>query len=217
MPWHPDTRKVQPPLTFNTDCCTPINLEGDRAAICKEKIKKVCEQAKNLSLSHLTLRPRWLHLIIPRTERFSGATSIMEQQASTEKVNEGFYMLKTAWCCLTGGVKHKDLVLLLESIRYIGHDRESSVLLLRRGLHVCLGDWEEGKRSARGKMGRANRRREAFPSSHHSLRPRYFLIISTFFGILSGRAFAEESGESLITAPHDTAPTLSIGAKIFDR
>ena len=126
-------------------------------------------------------------------------------------------MLKTAWCCVTGGVKHKDLVLLLESIRYIGHDRESSVLLLRRGLHVCLGDWEEGKRSAWGKMGRANRRREAFPSSHHSLRPRYFLIISTFFGILRGRAFAEESGESLITAPQDTAPTLSTGAKIFDR
>ena len=77
MPWNPDTRKVGPPLTFNIDYCTPINLGGDRAAICKEKIKKVCEQAKNFSLSHLTLRPRWLHLIIPRTERFSGATGIM--------------------------------------------------------------------------------------------------------------------------------------------
>lgn len=126
-------------------------------------------------------------------------------------------MLKTTWCCVTGGVKHKDLVLLLESIRYIGHDRESSVPLLRRGPLVCLGDWGEGERSARGKMGRAKRRREAFPSSHHSLRPCYFLIISTFFGILSGRAFAEESGESLITAPQETAPTLSTEAKIFDR
>lgn len=126
-------------------------------------------------------------------------------------------MLKTTWCCVTGGVKHKDLVLLLESIRYIGHDRESSVPLLRRGLRVCLGDWGEGKRSARGKIGRAKRRREAFPSSHHPLRPCYFLIISTFFGILSGRAFAEESGESLITAPQETAPTLSTEAKIFDR
>lgn len=82
---------------------------------------------------------------------------------------------------------------------------------------MCLGDWGEGERSARGKMGRAKRRREAFPSSHHSLRPCYFLIISTFFGILSGRAFAEESGESLITAPQETAPTLSTEAKIFDR
>lgn len=112
-------------------------------------------------------------------------------------------MLKTARRCVTGGVKHKDLVLLLESIRYIGHDRERSVPLPRRGLLVCLGDWGEGKRSAL--------------SSHHPLRPCYFLIISTFSGILSGRACAEESGESLITTPQDTAPTLTTEAKIFDR
>ena len=105
-------------------------------------------------------------------------------------------MLKTAWCCVTGGVKHKDLVLLLESIRYIGHDRESSVLLLRRGLHVCLGDWGEGKRSARGKMGRANRRREAFPSSHHPLRPRYFLIISTFLEFSEAEPLQRKAGRA---------------------
>ena len=80
-----------------------------------------------------------------------------------------------------------------------------------------LGRLGRRKKERAGEDGRANRRREAFPSSHHPLRPRYFLIISTFFGILRGRAFAEESGESLITAPQDTAPTLSTEAKIFDR
>ena len=69
-------------------------------------------------------------------------------------------MLKTTWCCVTGGGKHKDLVLLLESIRYIGRDRESSVLLLRRGLRVCLGDWGEGKKGAPGERWEGQREEE---------------------------------------------------------
>ena len=68
-----------------------------------------------------------------------------------------------------------------------------------------------------GKDGKGKEKKRGISSSHHPLRPCYFLIISTFFGILSGRAFAEESGESLITAPQETAPTLSTEAKIFDR
>ena len=68
-----------------------------------------------------------------------------------------------------------------------------------------------------GKDGKGKEKKRGISLFPSSTAPLLFLIISTFFGILSGRAFAEESGESLITAPQETAPTLSTEAKIFDR